>query len=397
MTDSFHLHRSRAEALEHWTGVVDALANQGKGPSLESSGLSAAFRYRLIHEAEAIPSLFSRPKQAIDNHLKELCARSYWRGWSEGRPQVYLSYLRTCDDDRRRFTGTQSLATALEGRTGLLAFDEWNQEMVQTGWLPQQARLWYASIWIFTLRLPWTLGAAHFASNLIDTDPASQVLLWRWVAGLHLTPKPYVAKAAEISKWSEGRYDLTGHLNETPVALTGPALPGPRFQELPAAPSGALGESYALLVTPDDLSPEASTIGALRPRLILTTGFENLDKNVTFSPKVQTFVAAALADTTQRLSQHYGCPVESLPASENVGETVGQRLGADGIPHLVYHQPALGPWQEMVSRLTAKDVGLKYFPLRRGWDSKLWPSATRTLLDFHEVVKPRLAKSQGRL
>ena len=392
------LRTSRDAALQGWESLLSGLGKGKDAGSLASSGLSMALRYRLLSESEALTSLLSRHKpQLADALLKELAATTYWRGWAEGRPQIYLTYVRACDDDRRRFTGTQSLATALEGRTGLVAFDEWNKEMVETGWLPQQARLWYASIWIFTLRLPWTLGAAHFASHLIDTDAATSVLMWRSVAGLHTSPKPYVAKAAEISKWSQGRYDLTGHLNESPVALTGPALPSPRFQELPAQPSGALAENYALLVTPDDLSPETSSIGELKPRVILTTGFENLSKNVQFGPKVRGFVNSALEDTADRLARHYDCPVESLAHSDNVGETIGERLTSQNIPHLVYHQPSLGPWQEMLSRATSKDVGLKYFPLRRGWDSKLWPSATRALLDFHEAVKPRLLKSQGRL
>ena len=378
--------------MARWTSLA-----KEKG-SLETAGLTAALRYRLFHEGEACESLLTEQKPtAVDALLKDLCVRTYWRGWSESRPQIYLSFLRSCDDDRRRFNGTPALAAALEGRTGLAAFDEWNREMLETGWLPQQARLWYASIWIFTLRLPWSLGAAHTAEHLIDADPASQVLLWRWVAGLHLAHKPFVARAAEISKWSEGRFDLTGHLHESPTALTGPALPPALFHDLPQEPSDVLDENFAMLVTPDDLCPESSSISGLKPRLILTTGFENLSKVSRFGAKVQEYVGAALEDTKQRLEEHYGCPVEALTSSESPGELIGQRLAVEGLSHLVYHQPATGPWHELLSRVTAKDVGLKYFPLRRPWDSKLWPSATRTQLDFHETVKPRLLKTKGRL
>ena len=391
-TSHLSLPSSRSEALEGWASLTKEKA------SLESAGLTAALRYRLFFEGEACESLLDSQKPAsADSLLRDLCARTYWRGWSESRPQVYQGYLRACDDDRRRFTGTQSLAVAVEGRTGLVAFDEWNREMVETGWLPQQARLWYASIWIFTLRLPWTLGAAHMAEHLIDSDPASQVLQWRWVAGLHLNAKPYVAKAAEIAKWSQGRYDLTGHLQESPTALTGPALPPALFPALPEEPTEALGDTYALLITPDDLCPESSKIAGLKPKVVLITGFENLSKGTNFSPKVQEYVGAALDDTKARLEQHYGCPVEALPASEDLGLWLGQRLTSDGIPHLVYHQPAVGPWQELLSRVTSKDVGLKYFPLRRAWDARLWPSATRTQIDFHDTVKPRLFKLKGRL
>lgn len=391
-TSNLPLISSRSSALTGWSDLAKT-----KG-SLESAGLTAALRYRLFHEGEACESLLAEHKPAtVEAQLKDLCVRTYWRGWSESRPQIYLSFLRSCEDDRRRFQGTQALAAALEGRTGLAAFDEWNREMLETGFLPQQARLWYASIWIFTLRLPWSLGAAHAAEHLIDADPAGQVLLWRWVAGLHLAPKPFVARAADISKWSKGRFDLTGHLNESPVALTGPALPPALFHDLPQEPSDVLGENFALLVTPDDLCPEASSISGLKPKLILTTSFENLNKACRFGPKVQEYVGEALADTKQRLEQHYGCRVEALNSSEDPGELIGQRLAAEGLSHLLYHQPATGPWHELLARVTAKDVGLKYFPLRRPWDSRLWPSATRTQLDFHEAAKPRLLKTKGQL
>ena len=53
-------------------------------------------------------------------------------------------------------------------------------------------RMWFASIWIFTLNLPWQLGADFFMQHLLDGDPASNTLSWRWVAGIpvsytHLT------------------------------------------------------------------------------------------------------------------------------------------------------------------------------------------------------------------
>ena len=67
------------------------------------------------------------------------------------------------------------------------------------------ARLWFASIWIFTLKLPWELGAAFFLEHLHDGDPASNTLSWRWVAGLHTKGKNYVASADNIEKFTDGK------------------------------------------------------------------------------------------------------------------------------------------------------------------------------------------------
>ncbi len=70
---------------------------------------------------------------------------------------------------------------AVEGRTGIDGFDDWARQLVETGWLHNHTRMWFASIWIFTLRLPWALGAAFFLRHLLDGDPASNTLSWRWV------------------------------------------------------------------------------------------------------------------------------------------------------------------------------------------------------------------------
>ena len=62
--------------------------------------------------------------------------------------------------------------------------------------------MWFASIWIFTLNLPWELGANFFYRNLLDADEASNTLSWRWVAGLHTSGKFYLARQDNIEKYS---------------------------------------------------------------------------------------------------------------------------------------------------------------------------------------------------
>ena len=67
--------------------------------------------------------------------------------------------------------------------------------------------MWFASIWIFTLKLPWELGADFFYRHLIDGDPASNTLGWRWVAGLHTKGKTYLASPSNIIKYASKRLD----------------------------------------------------------------------------------------------------------------------------------------------------------------------------------------------
>ncbi len=117
---------------------------------------------------------------------------------------------------------------ACAGRTGIAGFDDWARQLVATGWLHNHARMWFASIWIFTLRLPWELGADFFLRHLLDGDAASNTLSWRWVAGLHTPGKTYLATADNIARNTGGRFRPAGLAAvATPVAGQANPAPGP--------------------------------------------------------------------------------------------------------------------------------------------------------------------------
>ena len=75
--------------------------------------------------------------------------------------------------------------------------------------------MWFASIWIFTLELPWQLGARFFLEHLADGDAASNTLSWRWVAGLQTKGKRYEASSYNIETYTKGRFKET-LVNENP-------------------------------------------------------------------------------------------------------------------------------------------------------------------------------------
>lgn len=67
---------------------------------------------------------------------------------------------------------------------------------------PQPRAMWFASIWGFTPRLPWELGATLFNEHLLDGDAASNPLSWRWVTGLHPPGKAYLGREESIRQYS---------------------------------------------------------------------------------------------------------------------------------------------------------------------------------------------------
>ena len=175
------------------------------------SVLSPYIRRRLVLEQDAVAAaLAAHGPEDAEKFMQEVIWRSSFKGWLERRRQVWDSFrsgleadLAALDRDRRlrwvvdRATGAQ---------TGLDCFDAWATELVETGFLHYLARLWFASIWIFTLGLPWRLWADFFYRNLLDGDAASNTLGWRWVAGLHTRGKPYPADTQNIATFTAGRF-----------------------------------------------------------------------------------------------------------------------------------------------------------------------------------------------
>ncbi|WP_410349501.1 FAD-binding domain-containing protein [Yoonia sp.] len=187
--------------------------NTDHGPDEHTavSVLSPYIRRRLVLESDAVAvALAAHGPHDAEKSVQEVIWRGYCKGWLECRPQVWDSYrdvldadLAALDRDRRL---RRDVDRAMVGQTGLTCFDAWAAELVDTGYLHNHARMWFASIWIFTLWLPWRLGADFFYRHLLDGDAASNTLGWRCVAGLHTRGKPYPADAQNIATFTAGRF-----------------------------------------------------------------------------------------------------------------------------------------------------------------------------------------------
>ena len=180
--------------------------DSGPGDRANVSMLSRYLRYRLVTESEVLAAVHSAQAapSAAEKFTQEVLWRTYWKGWLELRPAVWARY----HDDLAVLEGQsggwrRDYERALAGNTGIDCFDTWIGELSDHGYLHNHARMWFASIWIFTLRLPWQLGAALFWRELYDGDPASNTLSWRWVAGLQTVGKTYLARADNIARYTQ--------------------------------------------------------------------------------------------------------------------------------------------------------------------------------------------------
>ena len=172
-------------------------------PHKNVSRLSPYLRRRFISEYEVLKIILNKHKyENIEKFIEEIFWRTYWKGWLETHPYVYKEYeLKHYD---------QIIPT----KTGIKCFDHWKDELIETGYLHNHSRMWFASIWIFTLKYSWESGANFFKNNLIDWCPASNTLGWRWVAGIQTIGKPYIARAENIKHFTDNRFYPKGQLHE---------------------------------------------------------------------------------------------------------------------------------------------------------------------------------------
>ncbi len=186
--------------------LADYSANRNfdLGPPHHSvSKLSPYIRRRFISETEIIDLISRKFKlRKVEKFIQEIFWRTYWRGWLELHPKVF-------DEYEKKISKYEIL-----NKTGIKCFDNWTDELIETGYLHNHARMWYASIWIFTLKRQWEEGAHFFSDHLLDYCPASNTLGWRWVAGLQTIGKNYLAKSENIKKFTNNRYYPKDQLNE---------------------------------------------------------------------------------------------------------------------------------------------------------------------------------------
>ena len=181
-----------------------------------TSKLSSAISSGIVKESDIIRSLKVHGVSTSNKFLEEVFWRIYFRGYFETHPSIWLSYKERLSNDKQ--FKSEDYQKAIDGNTGILCFDDWVNELYDKGYLHNHTRMWFASIWIFTLKLPWTLGCDLFMKYLSDADEASNILSWRWVAGLHTSKKPYIARASNIKKFTD-KYNPINKLNESPKAI----------------------------------------------------------------------------------------------------------------------------------------------------------------------------------
>ena len=330
---------SRAKALnqlnnfvENNLGEYSKLRNFDFGPEKRSniSCLSPYITHGIINEQEVIQkalSKFSFSKN--EKFIQEVLWRTYWKGWLELRPNVWTDYLIELNQIKNEFKDNKDYIAAIEGKTKVDCFNEWVKELKENNYLHNHTRMWFASIWIFTLELPWQLGAEFFMQHLYDGDAASNTLGWRWVAGIQTQGKHYLASEWNIKKFTNNRFQNI-KLNENAP----PKVSEKSYQIIKQDFNNPQKiENKNLLIFENNLSFEITDFKEKNFKKIYLVSNKNENRAIKLSEKLVKFKSHLIEDQEQRLkNQSIDCQIIDISELTNIENyyglypTVGENL-----------------------------------------------------------------------
>ncbi|MEL6288057.1 MAG: FAD-binding domain-containing protein [Pseudomonadota bacterium] len=394
------LERSQAFAASAGRAYAST-RNHDYGPGNRSnvSCLSPWLRHRLVLEREVIADVLAEHSpNGAEKFIAEVFWRTYFKGWLEHRPEVWDVYLHDVGEIDAAWRADPEQAAALEaalaGETGIACFDAWIEELVTYGYLHNHTRMWFASIWIFTLRLPWQLGADFFLRHLLDGDPASNTLSWRWVGGLHTKGKTYLATASNIVRFTDGRFGRGPQLSRQ-LADQAPALDEDEehdrgvldFSDVPGT------GPCVLLIGEDDCSAETLTFRASPVAIIASHAASMRSPATAVSAAVMGFTDSAIQNAAERASAHYDVAHE-IVAAEALGEKLVALCAEKNVDRVVVARPPVGPFKDLLARI-APSLAAEGFTIERvgrEYDQAAWPHASKGFFGLKKKI-PGLIKS----
>ena len=300
---------SRSFAIEKLNKFIDQelinysrLRNFDYGPNKRSnvSCVSPYITHGIISELEVINKCLKK-YSFIKNEkfIQEILWRVYWKGWLELRPKVWSDYLDNLKTFRKNFKDDQNYLSAIEGKTSIECFNYWVNELKEYNYLHNHVRMWFASIWIFTLNLPWQLGAEFFMQHLYDGDAASNTLGWRWVAGIQTRGKNYLASEWNIKKFSNNRFNKIKLNEKSPTKICEKIYSVDEHNFL----NPTFLKEKNLLIFENNLCFETTDYKNQNFKKIFLISNNNENKEIKLSEKVIKFKDSLFEDQKKRLEE----------------------------------------------------------------------------------------------
>ncbi|WP_435150855.1 FAD-binding domain-containing protein [Candidatus Pelagibacter bacterium nBUS_44] len=372
---------SRAKAVEKLNNFVEKnlndyskLRNFDLGPDnrLNTSCLSPYITHGAINELEVIDKSLKKYSFAKnEKFIQEVLWRTYWKGWLELRPNVWSDYLIELDKIKSEFKNNQNYLDAIEEKTNIDCFNQWVVELKENNYLHNHTRMWFASIWIFTLELPWQLGAEFFMQHLYDGDAASNTLGWRWVAGVQTQGKHYLASEWNINKFTNNRFKNI-KLNENATPIFNDKTYSINKNDFL---NSEILEDQTLLIFENNMTFEFSDFKKHKFEKILLVSNET-NRTIKLSEKVLKFKANLLEDQKIRLQEKsINCEIINISDLKNITEEV----------YALY--PTVGENLDFIQNNNLKNIKLLY----RKLDQFSWQYCNKGFFNFKNYIPKIIA------
>ena len=373
---------SRAKAIDKLNIFIEnnlseysKLRNFDFGPDNRSniSCLSPYITHGVINELEVIDkSLKKFSFSKNEKFIQEVLWRVYWKGWLELRPNVWSDYLIELDKIKNEFKDNQNYLNAIEGKTEIDCFNQWVNELKENNYLHNHTRMWFASIWIFTLELPWQLGAEFFMQHLYDGDAASNTLGWRWVAGVQTQGKHYLASEWNINKFTNNRFKNIKLNENAPPIFSDKTYSINKKDFL----NPEILEDKTLLIFENNMTFEFSDFKEHQFKKILLVSNET-NRTIKLSEKVLKFKAYLLEDQKIRLEEKsINCEIINTKDFKNITEEV----------YALY--PTVGENLDFIQNNQLKNIKFLY----RKLDQFSWQYCNKGFFNFKNYIPKIIAK-----
>ena len=368
---------SRAFAIKKLDNFIESklreysrLRNFDFGPNNRSnvSSLSPYVTHGVISEIEIIKkSLNKHSFIKSEKFIQEVLWRVYWKGWIELRPKVWNDFLSDLKELKKKFKNNQNYFNAINGKTKIECFNHWVNELKNYNYLHNHTRMWFSSIWIFTLELPWQLGAEFFLKYLLDGDSASNTLGWRWVAGIQTKGKHYSAQEWNIKKFSNNRFNKI-KLNENSQPKIDERIYSVNKQEFF---NNQIDDEKNLLIFDNNLSFETSDFKDQKFKKIFLISNENETRQIKLSDEVLNFKKLLLNDQKKRLQEKsIVCEKINIKEIINIKEKV----------FALY--PSIGENLDYIKSNNLKNIKFLY----RKIDQSSWENCTKGFFNFKNHI-----------
>ena len=295
-------HKKLINFIDNNLVEYSKLRNFDFGPNKRSniSCISPYVTHGVINEIEIIKkSLKKYSFFKNEKFIQEVLWRVYWKGWLELRPDVWTDFKYSLKKLKKEYENNNKYIEAINAKTNIDVFNSWVNELKNFNYLHNHTRMWFASIWIFSLKLPWQLGAEFFLQHLYDGDAASNTLGWRWVAGVQTKGKHYIATEWNIKKFTNNRFNNI-KLNEN-----APPVNEDKFYKIISKNFNNLlpTDDRALIVFDNNLSFETSDFVNQKFDKILLVSNDNKNRQIILSEKLIEFKNALIKDQKKRLNE----------------------------------------------------------------------------------------------